>query len=99
MADYNVRVQKGKVASSAAEAAEAARWLLKEKPGCELIVKAQIHAGGRGKGTFNTGYKGGVKICKTAEEVQEVTSKMLGNYLITKQTPPEGQRCLKVLVL
>lgn len=97
MADFNVRVQRGKVANSAAEAREVADWL-KETGAAELVLKAQIHAGGRGKGHFNTGYKGGVKITESAADVEEAASNMLGNYLITKQTGPEGQLTNKVLV-
>eukprot|EP01138_Halocafeteria_seosinensis_P010452 gb/GECG01010672.1/.p1 GENE.gb/GECG01010672.1/~~gb/GECG01010672.1/.p1 ORF type:complete len:463 (+),score=91.86 gb/GECG01010672.1/:1-1389(+) len=96
---YAVSVQKGKVARSADEAYEVAKWLKKENPEAELIVKAQIHAGGRGKGHFiPSGYKGGVQICDTPEEVKERTSNMLGQYLVTKQTTSEGQLCKNVLV-
>ena len=59
---------------------------------------AQIHAGGRGKGTFDNGFKGGVKICTTAAQVAEYTAKMLGARLVTKQTGPAGQLVTKVLV-
>eukprot|EP00954_Amorphochlora_amoebiformis_P030459 1394714-Amorphochlora_amoeboformis.AAC.1 len=74
----------------------------------ELILKAQIHAGGRGKGHFDTGFKGGVKILHNSKEVEENAREMLGHNLITKQTGeliernlpirPEGQKCMKVLV-
>src|SRR5476649_774985 len=63
-----------------------------------VVVKSQIHAGGRGKGTFKSGYKGGVKLCKTAEAVREAAAAMLGNVLVTKQTGPEGRLVSKVLV-
>lgn len=97
MADFGVRVQRGKVADSAAEAREVADWL-KDTGAAELVIKAQIHAGGRGKGHFNTGYKGGVKITEHAADVQDAAENMLGNYLITKQTGPTGQLTNKVLV-
>jgi succinyl-CoA synthetase beta subunit len=74
------------------------RELLAE--GANLIaVKSQIHAGGRGKGTFKSGFQGGVKLCKTAEEVFEKAKAMLGNVLVTKQTGPEGRLVSKLLVV
>jgi succinyl-CoA synthetase beta subunit len=62
------------------------------------VVKAQIHAGGRGKGTFKNALKGGVHVRKTPEEVREVTAKMLGQILVTRQTGPAGRTVNKVLV-
>jgi len=97
LADHGVRVQRGAVASSAAEAEKIARDLLNTNAK-ELVIKAQILAGGRGKGHFDTGYKGGVHVCSTAEEVAKHAKAMLGNNLITKQTGPEGQPVHKVLV-
>ena len=71
--------------------------------GVDIIVKAQIHAGGRGKGHFvsPSGEKidmGGVKITQNLDEVADFTGKMLGNNLITKQTSDVGQTCKKVLI-
>jgi len=63
-----------------------------------VVIKAQIHAGGRGKGAFKNGFKGGVKLCKTPEEIYENAKAMLGNVLVTKQTGPEGRLVSKVLV-
>jgi succinyl-CoA synthetase beta subunit len=63
-----------------------------------LVVKSQIHSGGRGKGTFKNGFKGGVKLCKTADEVYEMAKAMLGNVLVTKQTGAEGRLVNKVLI-
>ena len=57
-----------------------------------IVVKAQIHAGGRGKGTFTDGFQGGVKIAKGTAEAAELAKKMLGNTLVTKQTGPEGKQ-------
>ena len=55
--------------------------------GTHLVVKAQIHAGGRGKGTFKNGFKGGVHLVKTPEEAaEEIAGKMLGQVLVTHQT-------------
>lgn len=56
------------------------------------VVKSQIHAGGRGKGTFTDGFKGGVKLAKTREEAIEYGEKMLGNTLVTKQTGEAGRQ-------
>ena len=64
----------------------------------EIVVKAQIHAGGRGKGAFANGFKGGVHLCKTPEEAREIARKMLGQTLVTHQTGPAGRVVNKVLV-
>lgn len=56
-----------------------------------IVVKSQIHAGGRGKGTFVDGLKGGVKLVKSREEAQELARRMLGNTLVTHQTGPQGR--------
>jgi len=62
------------------------------------VVKAQIHAGGRGKGSFKNGFKGGVHVRKTPDEVRDVAAKMLGQILVTHQTGPSGRLVNKVLV-
>jgi succinyl-CoA synthetase beta subunit len=64
----------------------------------KLVVKAQIHSGGRGKGTFKSGYQGGVKICRTAAEVHEIATAMLGQVLVTKQTGAEGRLVRNLLI-
>ena len=64
-----------------------------------VVVKSQIHAGGRGKGVFTNGFKGGVKLCKTADEVFEIARAMLGNVLVTKQTGAAGRLVSKLLVV
>ena len=64
----------------------------------DLVVKAQIHAGGRGKGTFTNGFKGGVHLCKSPSEARELAAKMLGQTLVTHQTGPAGRVVNKVLV-
>jgi succinyl-CoA synthetase beta subunit len=64
----------------------------------KLVFKAQIHAGGRGKGTFQNSYQGGVKLFKTAEEICESAKVMLGNVLVTKQTGPEGRLVRKLMI-
>jgi len=63
-----------------------------------LAVKAQIHAGGRGKGTFRDGFQGGVKLCVAAADVYDKAKAMLGNVLVTRQTGPEGRLVRKLMV-
>jgi succinyl-CoA synthetase beta subunit len=63
-----------------------------------LAVKSQIHAGGRGKGTFNTGFQGGVKLSSSSAEIYDFAKAMLGNVLVTKQTGSAGRRVSKLLV-
>ncbi|HEX8310796.1 MAG TPA: ADP-forming succinate--CoA ligase subunit beta [Chthoniobacteraceae bacterium] len=91
---FGVATSKGRVASTPDEAREAAASI----GGGKIVVKAQIHAGGRGKGTFTNGFKGGVHLCATPEEAFEIASKMLGQTLVTHQTGPEGKVVSKVLV-
>src|ERR1041385_4447698 len=91
---FGVATPPGKAAGSPAEAERAA----KDLGGGELVVKAQIHAGGRGKGTFTNGFKGGVHLCKSPVEAREVAAKMLGQTLVTHQTGPSGRMVNKVLV-
>jgi len=97
LAARGVAIPRGSVCDSAESAADIARSLIAE--GETLIaVKSQVHAGGRGKGTFKSGYKGGVKLFKTAEEVHAGAAAMLGNILVTKQTGPEGRLVSKLIV-
>ena len=98
MESHGVIVQRGRMADSPASAAEVAKSILTANGKAEIILKAQIHAGGRGKGTFSNGFKGGVKVLATPTEVQTTAAKMLGYKLVTKQTAAEGQLCSKVLV-
>lgn len=98
MDQYGVRTQKWKLATTPEEALAAAKEL-KKNPECkELVVKAQILAGGRGKGVFDNGFKGGVHLCNTPEEAAELTKQMLGHKLTTKQTGPEGTLVSKVMI-
>jgi succinyl-CoA synthetase beta subunit len=83
---FGVATPKGRVADTPEEARLAAREL-----GGRVVVKAQIHAGGRGKG-------GGVKLAKTADEAEEAARKILGMQLVTHQTGPEGRKVKRVLV-
>jgi succinyl-CoA synthetase beta subunit len=88
---YNVDIQEGFVAETPDQAMMVAGQL-REKFGSEyFVVKAQIHAGGRGKG-------GGVKLAKSIEEAGTLTSKMIGMQLITPQTGPAGKRVNRVLI-
>jgi succinyl-CoA synthetase beta subunit len=66
--------------------------------GKDVVVKAQILAGGRGKGTFDSGMKGGVKLVYSAQEAEAVSKNMLGHRLFTKQTGREGKPCNQVMV-
>ena len=96
LAKYNVAVPKGIPAMSVEEAVKAAE----ELPGPLYVVKAQIHAGGRGAGHFtnNPEGKGGVRLCKTTDDVNAAAEAMLGNVLVTKQTGPEGKEVQRLYV-
>jgi succinyl-CoA synthetase beta subunit len=91
---FGVASQKGKSAFTPEEAEKAAVALGAE----QIVVKAQIHAGGRGKGTFKNGFKGGVHLCKTPAEVRHLAEQMLGQTLVTHQTGPEGRLVNTLLV-
>ncbi|HEX8680361.1 MAG TPA: ADP-forming succinate--CoA ligase subunit beta, partial [Chthoniobacterales bacterium] len=91
---FGVATPPGKAARTADEAEQAARELGTD----DLVVKAQIHAGGRGKGTFQNGFKGGVHLCKSPAEARELASQMLGQTLVTHQTGPVGKVVSTVLV-
>jgi len=82
----------------AASAPDEARRIARELETNDLVVKAQVHAGGRGKGTFTNGFKGGVHLCKSPDEVRDVAAKMLGQTLVTHQTGPAGRVVNRVLV-
>src|SRR5713101_3817971 len=86
LANFNVPVPRGEVASTAAEAEAAAKQI-----GGSVVVKAQIHAGGRGKG-------GGVKVAKDANQAVEFAKNILGMCLITHQTGPEGRTVQRLLI-
>jgi succinyl-CoA synthetase beta subunit len=90
-------VPTGEVCESA-EAAKAIAEKLFAGGAKMVVIKAQVHAGGRGKGTFKSGFQGGVKLGKTADEIGQYARAMLGNVLVTKQTGPEGRLVSKVLV-
>uniref|UniRef100_A0A2R9B922 Succinate--CoA ligase [GDP-forming] subunit beta, mitochondrial n=1 Tax=Pan paniscus TaxID=9597 RepID=A0A2R9B922_PANPA len=94
MSDNGVRVQRFFVADTANEALEAAKRLNAK----EIVLKAQILAGGRGKGVFNSGLKGGVHLTKDPNVVGQLAKQMIGYNLATKQTPKEGVKVNKVMV-
>ncbi|MBV9999142.1 MAG: ADP-forming succinate--CoA ligase subunit beta [Verrucomicrobia bacterium] len=81
-----------------AEAPEQAEAVAVSLHTSNLVIKAQIHAGGRGKGTFLNGFRGGVHLCSSPAEVRAVAEKMLGQTLVTHQTGPAGKIVRKVLV-
>jgi len=91
---FDVATTRGRVASSLDDAEQIAR----ELGDVDIVVKAQIHAGGRGKGTFKNGFKGGVHIRRTPDQVRDVALKMLGQILVTHQTGPAGRKVNKLLV-
>jgi succinyl-CoA synthetase beta subunit len=97
LAQYGVSVPPGEVCDSADAAKKIAEKLFASGEKV-VVVKSQIHAGGRGKGTFKSGFQGGVKLCKTADDVYEKAKAMLGQVLVTKQTGPEGRLVSKLLV-
>ena len=90
---FGVATPKGKVADTPDEAKAAAAEL-----GSQIVVKAQVHAGGRGKGTFKNGFQGGVHLVNSADEAAEVAGKMIGETLVTHQTGEEGKVVNKIMV-
>jgi len=88
---FGVRIQEGIVANSPSEAVDAAKELQNQTGTSWWVVKAQIHAGGRGKG-------GGVKLAKSLDEVKQLAEQIIGMQLVTHQTGPEGKKVNKVLV-
>ncbi len=91
LSKYGVKIPEGRVAYTPDEAGKAALEIQKSTGTDTWAVKAQIHAGGRGKG-------GGVKIAKSVNEVKNYSSQIIGMNLITHQTGPEGKRVQKVLI-
>ena len=91
LSSFGVRIQRGKVATTAAEAVEAAKKLTEETGTGWHVIKAQVHAGGRGKG-------GGVKLAKNLQEVEQIAGEIIGMNLVTPQTSAEGKKVYQVLV-
>ncbi|XP_067683697.1 succinate--CoA ligase [GDP-forming] subunit beta, mitochondrial-like [Haliotis asinina] len=94
MADHDIAVQKFEVANSASDAGSITDRL--RVP--EYVIKAQILAGGRGKGVFKSGFKGGVHLTKDASQVSGLVQSMIGQSLVTKQTPKAGVKVNTVMV-
>uniref|UniRef100_A0A8C5ASD7 Succinate--CoA ligase [ADP-forming] subunit beta, mitochondrial n=1 Tax=Gadus morhua TaxID=8049 RepID=A0A8C5ASD7_GADMO len=92
--EAGIAVPDGMVASSSEEAYSVAKQIDSK----DLVVKAQVLAGGRGKGTFEGGLKGGVKIVYSPEEARDISSQMIGRKLYTKQTGEAGRICNQVFI-
>ena len=91
LASFGVSVQRGIVAKSSTEALAAAKELTESTGTSMHVVKAQIHAGGRGKG-------GGVRLAKSLADLEKISSEIIGMQLFTPQTPPEGKKVNQVLI-
>ena len=98
LARYGVAIQRGKVASTVDEAIAAARAIQKETNSDWLVIKAQIHAGGRGKGKINQTGSHGVILAKNIDQVGPKSAAILGGTLVTHQTGPSGKKVNKVLI-
>jgi succinyl-CoA synthetase beta subunit len=97
LAQYGVAVPAGDACKTVAEAKAAAEKLF--NAGHKIaVIKSQIHAGGRGKGTFKHGFQGGVKLAKSLDEAVNFAENMLGKTLVTKQTGSEGRVVSTILV-
>lgn len=97
LAQFGVAVPAGSPCATVAEAKAAAEKLF--AAGHKLaVIKSQIHAGGRGKGTFKHGFQGGVKLARSVDEAVHFADNMLGKTLVTKQTGPEGRVVRTILV-
>ena len=97
LARFGVTVPKGHAVTTVDQARAAASDLA-AAGAARIVVKAQIHAGGRGKGTFKSGLAGGVKVCQGVEEVVARAEAMLGQVLVTKQTGPDGRKVSTLLL-
>ncbi|MFC4720878.1 ADP-forming succinate--CoA ligase subunit beta [Geojedonia litorea] len=91
LSSFGVRIQRGIVAQNAHEAVAAAKQLTQETGTSWYVIKAQVHAGGRGKG-------GGVKLAKNLKEVEQIAGQIIGMNLVTPQTSKEGKRVHQVLI-
>jgi succinyl-CoA synthetase beta subunit len=97
LAQRGVTTLPGSVVSSPEEARAAAQRIL-AAGFRRVVIKSQIHAGGRGKGTFRRGFQGGVKVSQSPQEVYRLAESMLGQVLVTQQTGPEGRAVRRMLV-
>ena len=97
MARHGVQVPPGQPATSIDEAKAAIQQLF-DKGHKRVVIKSQIHAGGRGKGTFKDGFQGGVHLADSPEDANAKAKSMLGNVLITKQTGKAGKQVNRLLI-
>ncbi|KFX87841.1 hypothetical protein V495_06573 [Pseudogymnoascus sp. VKM F-4514 (FW-929)] len=91
---YGIGVPQGSVAKNAAEA----EAIAKKIGGDDMVIKAQVLAGGRGKGTFDNGLKGGVRVIYSPTEAKMFADQMIGHKLVTKQTGAQGRMCNSVYI-
>ena len=97
LAQHGVAVPSGHACQTVDQAVEVAKGLFDEGHSM-IVIKAQIHAGGRGKGTFKSGFQGGVHLSRNLEDASAKIQSMLGEVLVTKQTGPEGRQVKTLLV-
>ena len=95
---YGVTIQEGIVAENPDKAVEAAKQLHRDTGTSWYVVKAQIHAGGRGKGKIQETGSNGVVLAKSLDEVKPKAEGIIGGTLVTHQTGPDGKRVSKVLI-
>ncbi|CAD6505625.1 BgTH12-01115 [Blumeria graminis f. sp. triticale] len=94
LSKYGIGVPRGSVATSGIEAEAVAKQIGSN----DMVIKAQVLAGGRGKGTFDSGFKGGVRLIYSPAEAKTLAEQMIGHKLITKQTGAAGRLCNSVLI-
>ncbi len=97
LAQHGVAVPSGHACQTVEQAVEVAKGLFDEGHSM-IVIKSQIHAGGRGKGTFKSGFQGGVHLSRNLEDASAKIQSMLGEVLLTKQTGPEGRQVKTLLV-
>ncbi len=97
LAQHGVAVPSGHACQTVEQAVEVAKGLFDEGHSM-IVIKSQIHAGGRGKGTFKSGFQGGVHLSRNLEDASAKIQSMLGEVLVTKQTGPEGRQVKTLLV-
>ena len=98
LSKYGVQIQRGFVAETPMKAVEAYKEIVKMTDSNFAVVKSQIHAGGRGKGTIVGSDQRGVQLAKTQEAVKEIADNLLGNVLVTHQTGEDGKKVNKILI-
>jgi succinyl-CoA synthetase beta subunit len=98
MREHGIKVAKGSTASTPEEAVNIAKAFFAFSGETDLVVKAQVLAGGRGKGVFSNGFKGGIHVCTSPDEVFQASQSMIGHKLITKQTGENGKPCNLVYI-